>query len=284
MFQETLMQQEMDSKRNSPILTTRKQRPRAFTLVELLVVIGIIAVLISILLPAMSKARAQANQVACGANLRQIGMALRMYSNDWKDVLVPIERPLRPPPFPYAPYTVWYWDLCKYVGLPLVTDQNVNQIAYEAIGSKRLFQCPAQKDDFVFNSAGVQYGMNLITSSWVTTGREYIKTPKWSKMPRKSELIYVVDAMDSSGAKQNPKLLYSSLFASNADTSTTIMMRGLNFPNDYPPSDRHHGGSNVLFFDNSVRWMRFEDIMVYFGDPYQTGDNHKARMWDYNLP
>ncbi|MCY2955273.1 MAG: type II secretion system protein [Planctomycetota bacterium] len=63
------------------------KKHKAFTLVELLVVIGIIAVLIAILLPALSRVKRQSYRVACASNMRQVGIALLGYANDHRGAL-----------------------------------------------------------------------------------------------------------------------------------------------------------------------------------------------------
>lgn len=89
-------------------VSRRTQRSTAFTLVELLVVIGIIALLISILLPALARARATANDVKCASNIRQLAVALVSYSIPNKGRFPPTINTVIPAP-PAGQPTSHYW-------------------------------------------------------------------------------------------------------------------------------------------------------------------------------
>ena len=131
------------------------KRRSGFTLVELLVVIGIVAVLIAILLPALNKARQQAYSIACRSNLRQIGIAVQLYVNQFSSAMPvqfsqissgvfttnmgypPLEGATPAPPAGSfgEPYTV------------------LSYLSYNYLKDKRLFICPAQDISSSVNSA-----------------------------------------------------------------------------------------------------------------------------------
>lgn len=77
-------------------------RRRAFSLIELLVVVGIVAILVSVLLPALGRARGQARRAVCAAHLQQLGTALYEYWTEWNGRVPYVESPMtngrgRPP-------------------------------------------------------------------------------------------------------------------------------------------------------------------------------------------
>src|SRR5688572_14108756 len=109
------------------IFTQGPARGRGFTLVELLIVIGLIALLISLLIPALSRAREQSNRVKCMANLRTLGQAMFLYAANHKDRL-----PNCNPP--------------GQATNAVAADRALLGLAHNYVRSPKVFHCPSDKD------------------------------------------------------------------------------------------------------------------------------------------
>jgi prepilin-type N-terminal cleavage/methylation domain-containing protein/prepilin-type processing-associated H-X9-DG protein len=174
---------------------SRPSRRTGFTLVELLVVIGIIALLISILLPALGKAREQGNALKCLSNIRQLGIAFQMYANENKSYYPAGSRlgTVRDEDW------VWYQEVKTpgnpsatppYPGRPVPDLQQSRIAPYVGIISPGLLTCPSDNVEAhkSYSPSGVfkySYAMNENFEGVTKTGTRNYKREQIRNQTRK---------------------------------------------------------------------------------------------------
>ncbi len=247
---------------------------RGFTLVELLVVIGIIALLISILLPSLARARQSAANVACMSNMRQIGTAIRMYAGDNGDRL-PVGnygKWIDSPDDSLDDDTRWYQLINPYLG-GIGNTEKTTQSGNGGILSK-VIQCP---------EPAVPSGRNHYSANPIVMPRKDEINKGWKvgrlSMRNGTDVALIVEGTQVAGHwnwSAEPvawAIDHAIVFwAPGSDTRRQAKIwvsRNADEVNwAYPPGAdirfRHMGNTsgNILFADGHVESRRIDDVIV----------------------
>ena len=219
----------------------------AFTLVELLVVVGIIALLIAILMPALSSARRQATTIRCAANLADIGRAMQNYANEYRGRI--------PRGYDYngayrAGRILWAEALSRYVGrLVEVKDLSParDPVMAKEFAQIGVYQCPVFPNE--------RQPLDYVSNSWTAGTIDDSIAFVLARMKRSAEMVFLTEAH---ARAQTDLFCYHDVW--NV-THLPTMPNGQRSSEARILNDNRHGGRiNMLFLDGHTATKMFKEV------------------------
>lgn len=279
----------------------RRTRSPGFTLMELLCVLVILALLAALLFPVFSGAREKVRQTACVSNMRQIGLAFRLYMQDNEETF-PINRTCVGMPIPHETQCEEGMNVTGWVDMVSVYIRS------------DVFKCPSDPTP-ILSPEAVGYRLSSDPARRTNVNRtSYAKNNNIGNVPppagyivqdamtgNAATTIMVMEWAPSQGGGANDREQVGATFniyrdareqpadGAQANVNANILIDGREDPFQRAyvqwrvPSKQHHGGSNYIFTDGHANWLLPRVVIGQFGFPTAAEYGNTGQKPDFRL-